>query len=117
MYVGTCDAPKHANYLELELHAGNPQLRRDLDQLLYVRVEVARWDLGVARQHGLEQRGVDEDVLVLRLDHVVALGAQAGHVTVHVDSAHVLDALQHRVHDHECARATHPRAERRSESI
>ena len=32
----------------------------------------------------LEQRIVDEDVLVLGLDHVVPLGPQAGHVPVHV---------------------------------
>ena len=43
---------------------------------------------------------MDEDVLVLRLHHVVALRAQTRHVTIDIDRAHVLEALQHRV-DHD----------------
>ncbi len=52
---------------------------------------------------------MDEDVLVLGLDHVVALGAQAGHVTVHVHRLLVLHPLQHRVDDDEGTGSPHPR--------
>ncbi len=72
-----------------------------------MRVQVARWDLRVPAHHGLEQRVVDEDVLVLRLHHVVALRAQTRHVTVDVDRLLVLDALEHGVDDDEGAGATH----------
>ena len=41
-----------------------------------------------------------EDVLVLRLHHVVPLGPEAGHVTVHVHGLLVLDAFEHGV-DHD----------------
>ena len=46
-------------------------------------------------QNGLKQGLVDEDVLVLRLDHVVSLCAQASHVTVDVDGLLVFQSLQH----------------------
>ena len=45
-----------------------------------------------------------EDVLVLRLDHVVALRPQAGHVTVYVDHVLVFHFVQHRIYDDERAR-------------
>ena len=63
-------------------------------------VEMASRDLCVARLDGLEQGVVDEDILVLGLYHVVALGSQARHMAVDVDSSLVFDALQHRV-DHD----------------
>ena len=44
---------------------------------------------------------MDKYVLILCLNHVVTLRPQARHVTVHVDSALVLDPLQHRVDDDE----------------
>lgn len=44
---------------------------------------------------------MDEYVLVLGLYHVVALGAQAGHMAVDVDVLLVLHSLQHRVDDNE----------------
>ncbi|RUS75355.1 hypothetical protein EGW08_016877, partial [Elysia chlorotica] len=69
-------------------------------QLLDVSGQVSCGDLSVATLDGLEQRVVDEDVLVLRLHHVVPLGAQARHMTVDVHRHLVLDALQHGV-DHD----------------
>ena len=59
----------------------------------------------------LKQGVVYKDVLVLRLDHVVSLGPQAGHVAVDVDGLLVLHPLQHRVDHDEGARPAHARAE------
>ena len=73
---------------------------------------MARRDLSIAGLDGLEQRVVDEDVLVLRLDHVVALGAQTRHVAVDVDRSFVFDAFQHRVDDYERASSADPRTSR-----
>ena len=42
--------------------------------------------------------------------HVVALGAQTGHVTVDVERPLVADAIQHGVDDDEGARPTHASA-------
>ena len=70
---------------------------------------------------------MDEDVLVLGLDHVVPLGPQAGHVPVHVhlgttvqytgtlqftstDRFLVLHPLEHGVDDDEGTGPPHPRA-------
>lgn len=92
-------------FLELELHAGDV-VYLGLHELLDVRVEVARGHLGVAADHRLEEGVVDEDVLVLRLDHVVALRPETGHVAVDVDHLLVPDALEHRVDDDETAGAT-----------
>ena len=64
--------------------------------------------LSIARQHGLEQGVVDEDVLVLGLDHVVPLGPEAGHVTVNVDGLLVLEPLEHGVDDDEGASPANP---------
>ena len=58
-------------------------------------VETAGGDLCVAALDGLEQGVVDEDVLVLCLHHVVALGPQTRHMAVDVHCLLVLDALQH----------------------
>ena len=97
--------------LELGLHAAAAVGKR-LAELLYVSVEVSRRDLRVAGLDGLEQRVVNEDVLVLGLDHVVALGAQTRHVAVDVDRPLVLDALQHCVDDDERTRPPNTRASR-----
>jgi len=66
-----------------------------------VCVEVARRDLGIARLDCLQQSVMDEDVLVLGLDHVVALRTQAGDVAIDVDRSFMFDALQHRVNHYE----------------
>ena len=70
-------APAH---LELHLHASDrlPRLRRR--QPLNVGEEAAGGDFGAAAADGLIDGVVDENVLILRLDHVVALRAQTGHV-------------------------------------
>ena len=75
-----------------------------------MRVEMAGRDLRVAGLDGLEQRVVDEDVLVLRLHHVVPLRPKASHVTIDIDRPLVFDALQHRVDDNERARSADARA-------
>ena len=54
---------------------------------------------------------MDKYILVLCLDHVVALRPQAGHVTVHVHGALVLDPLQHRVYDDEGTGSTNSSTE------
>lgn len=95
--------------LKLSLHAA-AAVGKWLREFLYVRVEVPRRDLRVARLHGLKEGIVDEDVLVLGLDHVVALGAEARHVAVDVDRPLVFDAFQHRVDDDERTRTTDSRA-------
>ena len=97
---------RRATDLELEFHAGDRVTRQALAQLLYLQVEIARRYLRVARLDGLEDGVVYEDVLVLGLDHVVALRAQAGHVAVDVDGPNVLDPLEHRVDDDERSGAT-----------
>lgn len=102
-----------AELLELDLHACDVLARLRLHELLDVVVERARGHLGEAAHDGLEQRVVDEDVLVLSLHHVVTLRAEAGHVTVHVDRLLVADALQHRVDHDEGASATHARTTRK----
>ena len=71
--------------------------------------QIAGDDFRVSRHHRFRQRVVDEDVLVFRLDDVVALGAQAGHVAVDVDGLVVLEALQHRVDDDVAAGPPHAR--------
>jgi len=50
-----------------------------------------------------------EDVLVLRLNHVVTLRPQARHVTIDIYSVHVLDSLQHRVYHDERTRTANAR--------
>jgi hypothetical protein len=63
-----------------------------------------------AYQDGLKQGLVDEDVLVLRLDHVVSLCAQASHVTVDVDGLFVFQTFQHRINDNESSCTAHSSA-------
>jgi len=75
-------------------------------------VKTARRDLGVAGLDRLDERVVDEHVLVLGLHHVVALRAKTRHVSVDVERLLVLDAFQHRVdHDHRSS-TTHSSAAR-----
>ena len=65
-----------------------------------MKVETVGRHFGAARLHRIQQRLVDEHVLVLGLNHVVTLGSEAGHVTVHVQRLLVLNAIEHRVnHD------------------
>ena len=58
----------------------------------------------------LKQSIVDEDVLVLSLDHVVPLGPQTSDMTVHVHRLLVLHPLQHAVDDDEGPGPADPRA-------
>jgi len=94
-------------HLELQLHGGDRLSGRRLAQLLDVGVEVAGGHLRVAAGGRLQQRLVDEDVLVLRLHHVVPLGAHARHVAVDVHRLLVLHALQHGLDHDQAARAAH----------
>ncbi len=66
-------------------------------------------DLCVAGEGSLQQSVMYEDILVLRLDHVVTLGTQAGHVAVHVHGLLVLHPLQHGVDDYEGPCPPNPR--------
>ena len=97
----------HTSDLELQLHAGDGLPGLWLRQFLDVSSQVAGRNLCVAALDGLQQGVVDEDVLVFRLHHVVALRTQAGHVTINVHSLLVLDAFQHGVDDDEGSSAAH----------
>ena len=97
----------HPSDLELQLHACDGLPRLWLRQFLDVSSQVASRNLCVAALDGLQQGIVDEDVLVFRLHHVVALRPQAGHVTVYVHSLLVLDAFQHGVDDDKGSCASH----------
>lgn len=99
-------------YLELQLHARDVLSGLHLSQFLDVGEEAAGGDLRVAAGDRLQQGVVDEAVLILRLNHVVPLGAHQCHVTVDVHRLLVLDALQHGVDDDEAAGAAHAGAER-----
>uniref|UniRef100_A0A8W7NYZ1 Uncharacterized protein n=1 Tax=Anopheles coluzzii TaxID=1518534 RepID=A0A8W7NYZ1_ANOCL len=70
--------------------------------LLDVIVQAAGGHLRTAADDRLQQRIVDEDVLILRLYHVVALRSQTRHVPVDVDRFLVLHALEHGI-DHDVA--------------
>lgn len=102
-----CHQPPFPAHLELQLHAGDVLAGLHLCQLLDVGIEAAGGHLGVAAAHGLQQRLVDEAVLVLRLHHVVALRAHERHMAVHVHRLLGLDALQHGIDDNEAAGAAH----------
>lgn len=69
--------------------------------------EVACGHLGGATRGSLQQGLMDEDVLVLCLHHVVALGAHARHVAVDVHGLLMLDPLQHGIDDNEAAGSAH----------
>lgn len=98
-------------HLELQLHAGDILSWLNLRQPLDVGVQVPGGDLGVAAGHGLQQRIVNEDVLVLGLDHVVPLGTHQRDVAVDVEGLLVLDSLRHGVNHNEAAGATHSSTE------
>lgn len=98
-------------HLELQLHAGDILSWFNLRQLLDVGVEVPRRDLCVSAGHGLQQCIMNEDVLVLCLDHVVPLGAHQCDMAVDVDGLLVLDPLRHGVDHNEAACATHSSTE------
>lgn len=90
-------------HLELQLHGGDRLPGRRLGELLDVGVQVARRHLRVAAGGGLQEGFVDEDVLVLGLNHVVPLGTHARHMAVDVHGLLVLHALQHGVNHDEAA--------------
>jgi hypothetical protein len=79
-------------HLELAFHASGVS-SKPLGEPLYVSVQVASRDFGVSGLDGLQNGIVYEDVLVLGLDHVVALRSKARHVTVDIDSLVLPDAL------------------------
>lgn len=99
-------------HLELQLHAGDILSRFNLRQPLDVGVQVPGGDLGVPAGHGLQQRIVNEDVLVLRLDHVVPLRAHQRDVAIDIEGLLMLDTLRHGVDHDEAACATHSSAVR-----
>lgn len=96
-----------ATNLEFQLHCSNALAWWHLGQLLDVGEEVACGHLGVATRGSLQQGLVDEDVLILRLHHVIALGAHARHMPVDVHGLLVLHPLQHGVNDNEAAGSAH----------
>lgn len=98
-------------HLELQLHAGDILSWLNLSQPLDVGVEVSCGDLGVPAGHSLQQCIMNEDVLVLCLDHVIPLGTHQRDVTIDVDGLLVLDSLCHGVDHDEAASATHSSTE------
>ena len=72
-----------------------------------MQIETVGRHLRVAGLGRVEQRVVDEDILVLGLDHVVALGTETRHVAVHVQRLLMLHAVQHRVNHDVRAGPTH----------
>lgn len=94
--------------LELQLHARDILSWLNLRQPLDVGVQVPGRDFRVPAGHCFQQRVVNEDVLVLSLDHVVPLGAHQRHVAVDVDGLLVLDALRHGIDHDEAAGPAHP---------
>lgn len=99
------------SHLELQLHGSDRLAGRGLGEFLDVCVQVAGQHLSVAAGGGLQQRLVDEDVLVLGLDHVVPLGTHARHVAIDVHGLLVLHAFQHGVDHDEAAGPAHARTE------
>ena len=99
-------------YLEFQLHGSDGITRLWLVQSLDVVGQVACRDLSVAALHSLQQSIMDEDVLILGLNHVVPLCTQAGHMTVDVNRLLMLDALQHGINDDEGSSASHTSTER-----
>lgn len=99
-------------HLELEFHASDILSWLNLCQPLDVGIQIPCGDLGVPTGHGLKQCIVNEDVLVLSLDHVVPLGTHQRDMTIDVDGLLMLDPLCHGVDHNEAAGATHSRTER-----
>ncbi len=105
-----------SSHLELQLHAGDILPWFDLCQSLDVRVQVPGGNLCVSAGHSLQERIVNEDVLVLRLDHVVPLGAHQRDVAIDVDGLLMLDSLRHGIDHDEAAGATHSSTARGEQS-
>lgn len=99
------------SHLKLQLHVCDGLSRQWLGELLDVAVEVSGRDLCVSTGGGLQQGLVDEDVLVLRLHHVVPLGSHACDVAINVYSLLMFHPLQHGVNNYEAARAAHSSTE------
>jgi len=72
-----------------------------------MRVQVAGRHLRHATDDGLNDGVMDEDVLILRLNHIVALRPQARDMPIDVDDLFVLHSLQHRIDDDVAAGSTH----------
>ena len=104
-------------YLELQLHGGERLPRCILGKFLDVGEQTAGWDLRAATDSGLQQGLVNENVLVLGLDHVVPGRTHAGHMTVGVHRLLVLDPLQHGFYDDEAAGPAHSSTEDTAECI
>lgn len=100
------------NHLKLQLHGCDGLSSRWLCELLDVGVEVSGRDLCVSTGGGLQKGLMDEDVLVLRLHHIVPLGSHARDVAINVYSLLVLHALQHGINDYEAACTANSSTER-----
>lgn len=97
-------------YLELQLHASDVLAALHLRELLDVRIQAPGGHFGVPAGHRLQQRVVNEAVLVLGLHHVVPLRSHECHMAINVHRLLVLDALEHGVDDDEAARPPDARA-------
>jgi len=100
-------AATHSTDLELEFDAGARLDGVNTAEPLQMSVETARRDLGDAGLDRLDERVVDEHVLVLGLHHVVALRPQTRHVPVDVQRLLVFEAFEHRVDHNHSAGPTH----------
>jgi len=105
-----CPNVSISSNLELELHSSDCLSRLNERQLLNVCVEVSRQNLRVPGLDGLEECVVDEDILVLRLHHVIALCPKAGHVTIDIDCLFVSNSLQHCIDHYDGPSPTHASA-------
>ena len=103
------------SHLELQLHAGDVLSWFYLRQPLDVGIQVPSGDLSGPAGHSLQQCIMNEDVLVLCLDHVVPLGAHQRDMTVDIDGLLVLDSLRHGIDHDEAACATHSGTEPKQE--
>ena len=81
------------SYLKFQFHASDCVPKFGLCEFLYVIVEVSGWNLSVPALYCLQQCVVYEDVLILRLHHVITLGTKAGHMTINVHGFFQFDAL------------------------
>lgn len=97
------------SHLELQLHGSNRLAGWGLGEFLDVGVQIPCWHFSVAAGGGLQQRFVDEDVLVFSLDHVVPLGPHASHMAIDVDSLLVLHSFQHGIDHDEAASSAYAR--------
>ena len=93
-------------------------LVRDVDALQAVDVpgQTALVDVSLAGVDGLVQGVVDEDVLLLGLDEVVALAADVLEKGEDVDVTAGLDLPHHRVQADVAARSAHSGAEKRTKN-